>query len=166
MVAGSWASTTFGEPRSTQDIDVVIDPSEASLETLLRSMRRDGFYVDAEAATAAMRQRGMFNAIHLATGWKAGLIIRKARPFSTVEMARRRPAVIRGVPVMVASPEDTVISRLEWSTMAGGSQRQRRDVAGILRVQTGLDRGYIQHWEEALGLEAEWREAKAALAGG
>jgi len=52
---------------------------------------------------------------------------------------------------------------LEWSVQSGGSERQRRDVAGILAT-TGsrLDRVYIERWVHDLGLEDEWTAAQAA----
>jgi len=156
MVAGSWASATFGEPRTTQGIDIVIEPSAAALDVFLLSLPPSEFYVDPDTARDAMRQRGMFNVIHLVTGWKADLVLRKHRPFSIEELRRRRPATLQGVTVMVATPKDTVVSKLEWSKLCGGSERQRRDVVGVLRLQTDLDLAYIQKWVGELGLEDEW----------
>jgi hypothetical protein len=65
-----------------------------------------------------------------------------------------------GVPVFVASPEDTIVAKLEWSKLSAGSERQRRDVAGILATMSDeLDRGYIERWVRELDLELEWRAA-------
>ncbi len=162
MVAGSFASTAHGLPRSTQDLDVVIDPpNETTLAALLASLPTDQYYVDAAAARDAYRRRSMFNVIDLASGWKVDLIVRKNRPFSRDEFARRMQMTVLGVPVFVASPEDTVIAKLEWSKLAGGSERQRRDVAGIVAtVGAALDRAYIERWARDLDLADEWAAAK------
>ena len=99
----------------------------------------------------------MFKVIDLASGWKIDLILRKNRPFSRDEFARRMKMTVLGVPVFVASPEDTIVAKLEWSKLSGGSQRQRRDVAGIVAtVGVALDRAYLERWVRDLDLTEEW----------
>jgi hypothetical protein len=161
MIAGSFASTAHGLPRTTQDLDVVIDPPDgASLDALVKLLLTDEFYVDADTAREAMNKRSMFNAIDR-SAWKIDFIVRKARPFSVEEFARRLAVRILGVPVFVASPEDTIIAKLEWSKESGGSERQRRDVAGVLHtMRDELDRDYIERWVRSLGLDAEWVAAQ------
>lgn len=162
MIAGSFASTTHGIPRTTQDLDIVIDPTPGALDALLRALPPEQYYVDADSARDALRRRTMFNVIDQETGWKIDLIIRKNRAFSREEFARRMAMPLLDVPVFVASPEDTIVAKLEWSVQSGGSQRQRRDVAGILAtIGSGLDREYVERWVRDLGLEAEWTAAQA-----
>jgi hypothetical protein len=163
MIAGSFASTTHGVPRTTQDLDLVIDPPDlAALETLVASMPVDAYYVDAETARDAFGRRSMFNVIDQASGWKVDFIVRKNRAFSREEFERRMPISLLDVAVYVASPEDTIVAKVEWSKQAGGSERQRRDVAGILAtVGQGLDRQYIERWVQDLDLVDEWRKAQA-----
>jgi hypothetical protein len=69
MLSGSFASTLFGFPRATQDIDIVIDPTLGSLERLLLQFPVDAYYVNRDAAREAYGLEGMFNLIDLATGW-------------------------------------------------------------------------------------------------
>jgi hypothetical protein len=158
MIAGSFASTTHGAPRSTQDLDVVIDPpSLTQLEQLVRGLPPSAYYVDLEAARDAWQRRSMFNVVELGSGWKIDFILRKGRAFSRAEFERRQAWSLFGVPVWIASPEDTVVSKLEWSHMSGGSERQRRDVAGVLATSgASLDRAYIERWVTQLHLEEEW----------
>jgi hypothetical protein len=162
MIAGSFASTAHGLPRTTQDLDVVIDPpSLLALETLLRSMSPGDYYVDVDAARDALRHRSMFNVIDQASGWKVDLIIRKNRDFSRAEFERRMPFALVDVPVFVASPEDTIVAKLEWSKQSGGSERQRRDVAGIVAtIGDQLDRAYVERWVRELALTDEWELAQ------
>ena len=115
------------------------------------------YYIDLDAAHDALRRRSMFKVIDLASGWKIDLILRKNRPFSRDEFARRMKMTVLGVPVFVASPEDTIVAKLEWSKLSGGSQRQRRDVAGIVAtVGVALDRAYLERWVRDLDLTEEW----------
>jgi hypothetical protein len=161
MLAGSFASTFHGEPRTTHDVNLEGDPSRESLLRFVSGLDRSRFYVSPEAAREAWQARGQFNVVLLESGWKVDLILRKNRPFSREEFARRRAAVIAGVDVFVATAEDTILAKLEWAR-AGESERQLRDVVGILGASgPGLDREYIERWVGALGLEALWTRAQS-----
>jgi hypothetical protein len=157
MVVGSFASSFHGVPRSSQDLDLVIDPELASLRRFLAELPAAEYYADSDAVFDAFRRRSQFNVIDMATAWKADLIVRKARPFSVEEMRRRVEADLLGARVFVASPEDTVISKLEWAKQGGRSELQLRDASGILQLRAGeLDTAYIEHWVSELGLEDLW----------
>ena len=161
MVTGSVASSFHGEPRATRDIDIVIDPTPEALDAFIRSLPPGRFYVDLEAARAALADRSQFNVVESASGWKVDLMIRKNRPFSVEELARRQPAQLLGNPTFVASAEDLVIAKLEWAK-AGESERQLRDVAAILAVSgEGLDYTYVERWVSALGLGEAWSRVRS-----
>lgn len=163
MVTGSVASSYHGEPRATRDLDVVIDPTPTSLAAFLDSLSRDTYYLDADAATTALRERTQFNVIDRATGWKVDLIIRKDRPFSAEEFGRRLPADMLGTHTFVATPEDVIIAKLEWAH-ASGSDRQLRDVQSILHgAGEQLDRAYLDRWISQLGLADDWASVLADL---
>lgn len=166
MLTGSFASSLHGMPRATQDIDLVIAPNPASLEALLKSFPEDRYYVSREAAFDAYQRASIFNVIDFASGWKIDFIVRKPRDFSRLEFDRRTPANVWGTTVFVASPEDVLISKLEWAKHAE-SERQIEDAAGIIRTQrSDLDTAYIEHWAEKLGLQAHWKMAKAKASQG
>ncbi len=88
MITGSFASNVHSLPRATYDADVVIELAPKSLDKLLGSLASE-FYVSTEAAKEAFETRGMFNIIHLETGFKIDLIIKKNRSFSREEFSRR-----------------------------------------------------------------------------
>jgi hypothetical protein len=156
MICGSAASTFHSAPRTTQDIDVVVDLDAGRLGELLARLPEDAYYVSEGAAREALRRRSMFNVVDLETGWKADLVVRKDRPFSVEEFGRRLRVEFMGVPLWVSSAEDCVISKLEWATL-GGSERQLADVRSILEVQgERLDRQYVERWVEQLGLQDAW----------
>ena len=154
MVSGSLGSGLHGEPRASRDVDVVIDPDEESLSSLLRAFSSD-WYVSRDAAEAALRERSMFNVVDSTTGWKADLVVRRERPYSVEEFSRRQRAEILGASVWVVSPEDSILSKLEWAR-AGGSRRQLEDAAGVARANARtLDRAYLRKWARELGVEEE-----------
>ena len=159
MVTGSVASSYHGRPRSTHDADIVIDPTPDQLDALVRSLLDAGFYVDDERARDALRRRLQFNVIERRSAFKIDLIFRKDRPFSHEELGRRQAAELSpGVPVALASPEDTILSKLEWAKKAGRSEKQIEDAAGVLAVNPGVDRAYLERWARELGVLDLWRE--------
>jgi len=161
MVVGSVASIAYSQPRTTYGIDIVIDPSRDTLLRAVDAFDPVAYYVDRDAALDALRRRSLFNVIDLQTGWKVDLVIRRARPFSVEELRRRRAGVVLGVSTYIASPEDTILAKLEWAKQGGGSEQQLRDCAAIVGVQgDALDRAYIERWIGELGVEAEWAKVK------
>jgi hypothetical protein len=160
MLTGSFASVYYGSPRSTQDIDLVIAANPAQLRALIEGLPRGEYYADLDAALEAHERESLFNVIDLKTGWKIDLIIRKARPFSQEEFRRRQRLNMTGVSLFVASPEDIILAKLEWSKLSQ-SQRQIEDAAGILKLrEDSLDRSYLDKWVRELALTKEWNEAQ------
>ena len=163
MLTGSFAAAYHGAARATMDIDLVIEPTGDRLAHLVELLGAPGVYVSADAALEALARESMFNVVDATTGWKADLIVRKSRPFSRTEFARRRRVEVEGVPLWIATVEDTILAKLEWAKL-GGSARQLEDVAALLRVQAGeLDRGYLETWIAELGLGAQWQAAERAV---
>ena len=157
MLTGSLASAYYAVPRATRDVDLVIAVSSEELERLVRGLGEAGFYVSEAAAREALRTEGQFNAIDPESGWKADFIPRKERPFSRVEFDRRDRVELLGRELSLVTAEDLIVAKLEWARK-GGSERQVRDVRGIL-AQSGpaLDREHLERWVGELGLDEEWR---------
>jgi hypothetical protein len=151
MIAGSLSSSAYGRPRATQDADIVIDPTEDQLGALVALLERD-YYVSHDAAFDALHRRTMFNVIDLTGGWKADLILRKDTPFGRTEFERRRQIDAMGQSLWVVSPEDTILSKLEW--MKGReSDVQYSDALGVAAAQWGnLDLEYLRGWARELGV--------------
>lgn len=155
MVSGSIASSFFGEPRATRDVDLVIDCDEKTLRQLVDQIERSGWYVSAEAAMTALRERGMFNIIDPDSGWKADLIVRKDREYSIREFERRSPQPLfadKRSPVPTVTPEDAILSKLEWCKVSGHEQ-QLKDAESISRTEgSNLDWDYLNYWASVLEL--------------
>ncbi|HNS18874.1 MAG TPA: hypothetical protein PKH24_00165 [Sedimentisphaerales bacterium] len=154
MVVGSVGSSVHGRPRATHDADVVIDPTPGQIESLL-DLLEGGNYVSRDAAREALCRRTMFNVVDLNGGWKADFIIRKDRPFSRQEFERRCQVDAMGQVLWVVSPEDVILSKLEW--MKGReSDVQYSDAVGVAAAQWGsLDLEYLQKWAGELGVRDE-----------
>lgn len=146
MVCGSVASFFHGVPRTTQDLDLVVELGVKDLPRLLEHFPDTDFYVSEHAARDAARFRRQFNIIDLNTAWKADLIVKKPRRFSKTEFDRRERVHMMGSDVWVASAEDTILAKLEWSKDSR-SDRQMNDARGIVSVQGDqLDLQYLREW--------------------
>jgi hypothetical protein len=151
MITGSFASNIHGLPRATQDADVVIEVEPRTLERFLESLG-PAFYRSRKAAMDALAREQMFNVVHLETGFKVDLIVRKSRPFSRIEFSRRQPAFYLGENRWFATAEDTILAKLEWSKMAA-SERQFSDALNVAKLQKdNLDRAYLEKWAKELDI--------------
>jgi len=160
MLTGSFASADYGAPRSTQDIDLVIDATPQQLQAFIQSLAIHKYYADTDAALDAHKRQSLFNLIDLDTGWKIDLIILKSRAFSQEEFRRRQLVNLQDAELFVASAEDIIVAKLEWSKLAQ-SQRQIEDVSAILRARwDSLDHTYLGKWIAELGLEEGLNEAR------
>ncbi len=155
LVGGSVASSTHGFARSTNDVDMVADVTEAQIPALVAALEAD-FYADGDLMRAALEQGSSFNLIHLPTMVKADVFVFTGSPFAISGMERRIAGLLRpnAPPVYVASPEDTVLQKLLWYRLTGErSDRQWGDVQGVLKVQAhDLDGAYLHHWARELDI--------------
>ena len=154
-IGGSVASSIYGLPRLTIDVDIVADLHPGQVRSFVIRLQPD-YYLDEDAVRDAIKRRGSFNAIHFDSGLKVDVFIPKSRLFDQEEVRRAQPEVlIEGTrPFNVASPEGTILNKLEWYKMGGEvSDRQWNDILGVLKVQgTALDMNYLQRWAAALAV--------------
>lgn len=160
MLTGSFASSVYGMNRGSADIDFVIAADEAAIRRVLNQLPEKDFYSELNQALEACRRNSMFNVIDYVTGLKIDFIFLKSRNFSQEEFRRRKQTTVWGVPLYIATPEDIVISKLEWAKL-GKSSRQIEDAAGILKVRADeLDISYVEKWVAELALASEWARAR------
>jgi hypothetical protein len=156
-VGGSLASSLHGIGRMTRDADLTADPFPDRVADFLAAFPRPDYYLSPDAVRDALRARATFNLVHLPTGYKIDVFVRTDDPFERAAFDRRGPYPmpdLPGGPVMVHSPEDTVLFKLRWYRLGGGvSDRQWHDVLGVLKVQAGrLDDAYLDRWATELGV--------------
>lgn len=157
MIAGSVASKVHGDERPRSDLDIVIDPDAPTLDALCDALPRSDYHGSLESAREALRAHSSFTIVDFVTATRIDFIIKKDRPFSRAEMARRVRVSLLGCAAYVVSAEDTILSELEWSKQEGGSKPQIHNAVSILaRRRESLDRAYLERWVAELQLGAEW----------
>jgi hypothetical protein len=158
LLVGSLASSVYGEPRLTRDIDVVVELRLDQVARLCAAFPSSDYYVSQQAAQEAVASGGQFNVIHPASGNKIDFMIARQDAWGRSQIARRRrEEILPGRPGYAAAPEDVIVGKL-WYYQEGGSEKHLRDIVAMLQVSGDeIDKEYVGHWAQQLGLMEEWR---------
>lgn len=163
FVTGSVATIFFGEPRFTNDIDIVVDLPERRIADFCKGFPADDFYVSEEAVRRAVSKRRQFNVIHPVSGLKVDIMVPTEDAFNRSRFARtRRLRTGPGRDAVFASPEDVILKKLEYYR-EGGSEKHLRDIAGILKISgEQLDFAYLDEWSARQGVADLWVRVRTA----
>lgn len=157
VLGGSLASMAVGEPRSTNDIDMVVSIESGDVDELVAAFAGE-FYVDRQMIVEAIASGHSFNLLDLAAGIKVDIFVKTDFALDVAQFERRfRTTLGEGparVEVWIGSAEDQILRKLWWFRKGGEvSDRQWRDLEGIMAVQGGaLDREYIVSTARSAGL--------------
>ncbi|MBD3337239.1 MAG: hypothetical protein GF355_17135 [Candidatus Eisenbacteria bacterium] len=157
MLTGSLAMAVYAEPRMTRGIDIVVEYDPVDADRIAQLFEDIG-YLDPKIIEEAARHEGMFSILHNEWIIKADFIARKSGAYRELEFSRRREIDVEGVNISVVSPEDLVLSKLDWAKTSS-SELQLRDVRAILASATDLDWRYLWQWSGQLGLNQLLDEA-------
>ncbi len=160
MVSGSVASIIYGEPRLTNDIDIVLHIGSGDVNKVTKEFPLADFYCPPEeviVVEARRRQRGHFNLIHHNTGHKADIYLFGKDPLHVWGFAqRRRIEIDDNQSLSIAPPEYVILRKLQYFK-EGGSEKHIGDIRGMIEVSgDAIDRAILDHWIPQLGVAAEW----------
>lgn len=158
-VTGGVAAITYGEPRTTRDLDVVISVPRHALTPLVTALEAAGFYVPGVEDAASGRMRTL-QVTQVETISRADLVLADNNEYERLKFQRRRLIPLpNGLEVYLASPEDVVVNKLRWGQQSQ-SEKQWRDVLGVLKTQQeALDYEYMHHWAATFDLSAQLEQA-------
>lgn len=164
LIGGAIAEWAWGEPRATQDLDIVINLPVKAVGRFSRELEKRNMLVPADIILDAMMEDRAdipLNAIHMYSGLKADLYLMRDGDMLRQSAFQRRVMVDYGPPignVYVHSPEDLILYKLMYLGLSG-QPKHARDIAAILRAKKDqLDFGYIEEWITRLGLGSVWKE--------
>jgi hypothetical protein len=163
MVTGAAAAIIYGEPRLTNDIDIVMELRMEDLEKIRKSFPLEEFYCPPDEninVEVKRTSRGHFNIIHLSTGFKADFYLTGQDELHRWGMANRREFIIESEPIWLAPPEYVILRKLEYYR-EGRSEKHLRDIGSILTISSDqIDFDWLQKKIRFSGLEKEWMKAK------
>ena len=158
MITGSTAMNYYATPRMTRDIDLVAELKKPDIPKLVKLFDKD-FYIDAEMIKDALQSEGMFNIIHNEWIVKVDFIIKKISKYSLEAFKRRKKVKVLNFNFWIISPEDLIISKLNWAKDSM-SELQLRDVRNMLECEEILDFKYIEKWIQQHSLEKVYEKIK------
>jgi hypothetical protein len=168
-VTGSVAGMAYGEPRFTNDIDIVVELAVDQVGAFVAAFPIADFYCPPDEVIVVevrRRQRGHFNVIHHDSGFKADLYPVGDDGLQRWAIDGARTVDVDGAPMRLAPPEYVIVKKLEFHR-EGGSAKHLTDIAGIIHgVGDALDRATIERHCARLGLGAAWAAALASADGG
>ncbi len=158
LVTGSVATTTYGEARFTNDIDVVVELGLHQVDAFYAAFPAPEFYCSRDAIIQAIQQHFQFNVLHPNSGFKIDIIIPDDSDFNRARFNRRvRIVGSDGHESWFASPEDVIIMKMAYFK-EGQSEKHLRDIAGVLKIKGDkVDREYIAAWADRFQLSDIWR---------
>jgi len=150
-LTGSMASNYWGIPRTTHDLDFVIQLPPSAVSGIVQAFSAD-YYIDEAAVRAAYQPPYQFNAIDTRSALKVDFWLSKPAPLDAEMLQRRVHVTLFGEPAWIATAEDVILHKLVWNHITP-SDRQLGDAAGVVAVQSGaLDKEYLEKWATELEL--------------
>lgn len=161
MITGSLVSSMQGEPRTTHDIDFLINVTPDIIVKMEAAFPAPQYYFSAEAVKEAIRDKSIFNLIDASEGDKIDFWILTDEAFDVSRFKRKYEEKIFGLNLKISMPEDTILAKLKWSKLAGGSEKQFNDALRVYEIQFyKLDLAYLEKWANQLGVSELWSELK------
>jgi hypothetical protein len=157
MITGSLASSLQGEPRFSHDIDLVVALDRRHVQEMIDAFPPPTYYLSESAVLSAIEQSRMFNVVDIAGGGKVDFWLLTDEPFDQSRFRRRLQIDVDCVAVWVSAPEDTILAKLRWAKLAGGSEKQFTDALRVYELQfPALDLSYLETWAERLEVTDLW----------
>lgn len=158
MITGAYAVSYYGMPRATHDVDVVIAITAEDVEKICKGLKKN-YELDREMIENAVLFRTHFSIIHLKSDLKADLWVLKDNAVENAKFKRKQKVSLFGVSTYMISPEDIIITKLDWYKRSKNSKHMD-DVIGIIKVQSNkLDLTYMRGLFGKLGIEKYWKQA-------
>jgi len=159
VIWGGVAAITYGEPRFTRDMDVLVRLHYDQVDTLARVLEEDGYYVSVEAIRDAVDRHFYFNVIHMETGIKVDFLVAERDPIHVWAFEHCRVKNFDEFRQASYMPPESVILTKLRAHQDSGSTRHLDDIEGILRVSgPELDLAYVDREAARVGAFGTWRE--------
>jgi hypothetical protein len=159
MVTGSVASMLYGEPRLTNDVDIVIDLRPKDVPRVRSAFASTDFYCPPETeilVEVARSSRGHFNVLHLPTAQKADFYPAGQEWLHQWAFPRSQRLRVGSRAIRLAPPEYVIVRKLIFFR-EGGSSKHLRDIRAVMATRgAGLDLEAIGVLAAREGVDEIW----------
>lgn len=163
MITGSVAATFYGEPRNTNDVDIILFLKSDLVQKLIEVFPEEEFYlppIDVIQVELARRSRGHFNIIDLTTGFKADIYLVASDPLHLWGLSHLRTIDLDGTAIPLAPPEYVIIRKLQFFR-EGQSEKHLRDIRRMLTMLgDSFNRSQLIAFISEHHLNPEWERAQ------
>ena len=161
MITGSIVSSIQGEPRATHDVDILVNITRGAIPVLVNAFIPPDYYISQSAIEEAIQHKSMFNLLDTNDGDKADFWMLTDDSFDQSRFTRKREEKILGISMKISTPEDTILMKLRWAKLSGGSEKQFTDALRVYEIQyVNLDLSYIEEWSKTLHITDFWERLK------
>lgn len=161
ILTGSIVTSLQGQPRSTHDIDLVAAIQTTAIDKLIAAFPAPRFYLRRDSIIEAIKAKDMFNLLEVDSGDKVDFWILTDSEFDRSRFSRRYVEEFEGVKIYVTSPEDTILAKLRWARLSGGSEKHFTDALHVYELQYGkLDTTYLNLWAKKLDIESLYQKLR------
>ena len=155
-LTGSWALSYYAQPRSTHDIDFVVNLSQNDITKFYNAFDKDRYMISEKSIKDAIYYRTQFQVTDRQTGFWIDFWIPKEDEFNKAIFIRKKKVKLFNLHTWLPTVEDLIILKLLWSNISGGSKIQRDDIKALFAFQKDLDNKYIEKWINRLNLKEEY----------
>jgi hypothetical protein len=162
MFTGSIVSSLQGIPRSTHDIDIIISIRKNDAAAILNAFPQEDYYISENSIESAIDNKSQFNVLDTNEGDKIDFWILTDSEFDKSRFSRKQKVTLFNFEVYVSTAEDTILQKLYWSKISGGSIKQYNDALNVFEIQYGnIDIEYMNYWSRKLGIKSLFDKIKS-----
>jgi len=162
MLTGSIVSSLQGIPRSTHDIDIIISITKIGIPPIIKAFFKENFYINEKSIEEAINNKSQFNILDTNEGDEIDFWILTDSEFDKIRFSRKQKVMLFNFETFVSTAEDTILQKLFWSKLSGGSKKQYNDALNVFEIQFGkIDIEYMFYWSKKLGIESLFNKIKS-----
>ncbi|MBD3673240.1 MAG: nucleotidyl transferase AbiEii/AbiGii toxin family protein [Planctomycetaceae bacterium] len=149
-LTGGVSTVSYGEPRMTQDLDIVVHPRKLTekLDDFLKALADSSFLYSESAIREAVEKGRVFQILHQEESLKLDIYPREMIPGELQRSVQR--AVITSTKYPIVSRPDAILSKLIW--VSKGNHKNRQDVRRLFRTSTDEEQALVRDFAKELKL--------------
>lgn len=155
VIVGGFAVLFYGNPRTTMDIDYVIQLDDENIPVLIEFLQENGFHADESDMRAAFRERSHCTVEDKETMFRLDI----KGVYSEMDertLRNKRKVELNDIVLWIASPEDTIVNKLVFAR-----EQDVKDALGILiRQYDALDIDYLDKTAKKIGVYDSLRDLR------